>query len=160
MSLIYGKARQVNGDSVSVENMRDDSIFEIKCDVMLKCVGWSDPGRIVQEIFPKFESRNFVFLNQSPRIVFVCDPRYRHEDQVGAGEYSDVLDTIPVGGAYSVPILSRIAATSQIYSLDAPLHAFDAMLEIIPSSDRPLCSWSEVKFQFPQAKEINEIVVR
>ena len=158
VSLVYGKARQVNGDSVSVENMRDDSIYEVKCDVLLKCVGWSDPGRIVQEIFPKFKSRNFVFLNQSPRIVFVCDPRYRHEDQVGAGEYSDVLDTIPVGGTYSVPILSRIAATLQVYSLGAPLHAFDAMLESIPSSDRPLCSWTEAKFQFPHAKEISEVV--
>jgi len=124
----------------------------------LKCVGWNDPGNIVRKIFPQFESRNFVFLNQSPRIVFVCDPRYRHENQVGVGKYSDVLDTVPLGGTYSVPILSRIAATFQVYSLGAPLHAFDAMLESIPSSDQPLCSWTEAKFQYPKAKEISEVI--
>jgi len=158
VSLIHGNVRQVSGNYLSVECMRDGSILDISCDVLLKCVGWNDPGNIVRKIFPQFESRNFVFLNQSPRIVFVCDPRYRHENQVGVGKYSDVLDTVPLGGTYSVPILSRIAATLQVYSLGAPFHAFDAMLESIPSSNQPMCSWTEAKFQYPKAKEISEVI--
>lgn len=55
VSLVYGKARKLNQISVFVENMRDNSIGEIKCEVMLKCDGWSYPGRIVQEIYPKFK---------------------------------------------------------------------------------------------------------
>jgi hypothetical protein len=158
VTLIYGNVAQINRNSVSVQNLKDFSHSEVECDVVLKCIGWKDPGSIVKKIFPKFESRNFVFLNKSPRIVFTCDPRYRHDNQVGVGNYSDVLDTVPVGGTYSVPILSRIAATLQAYSLGTPLNAFDAMLDSIPSSNQPLCSWIEAKFQYPKAKEISEVV--
>ena len=136
ISLVYGVVRYVNEDSVSVKHMLEKGrCLEIPCNVFLKCVGWKDPGSIVRKIFPLFKSRNFVFLNGSPRVVYVCDPRYRHSDQIDAGKYSDVLDTIPVGGTYSVPILSRIAATLQLYSLGVPLHSFDTMLERIPPSD-------------------------
>ena len=45
-----------------------------------------------------------------------------------------------------------------MYSLGTPLHAFDAMLDNIPSSNQPLCSWIEAKFQFSKAKEISEVV--
>ena len=83
VTLIYGNVNQINRNSVSVQNSKDFSVSEVECDVVLKCVRWKDPGSIVRNIFPKFESRNFVFLNKSPRIVFTCDPRYRHDDQVG-----------------------------------------------------------------------------
>ena len=167
VSLVYGTVHHVHKDSISVKHMlaegkgNSDSksiSSEIPCDVLLKCVGWEDPGSIVRKIYPQFEYRNFVFLNKSPRVVYVCDPRYRHENQVGAGNYADVLDTVPVGGTYSVPILSRIAATLQLYSLGVPLQSFDTMLESIPTSDQPLCSWIEAKFQYPKAKEISEVV--
>lgn len=158
VSLIYGEIDQVNSDSLCVRNYRNDNISEIKCDVLVKCLGWNDPGSFVKKIFPKFKSRNFIFLNKSPRLVFVCDPKYRHSDEVGGNKYSDVLDTAPIGGTYSVPILSRIAATLQIYSLGTPLRAFDEMIEGIPSSDQPTCSWSESKFQYPKAKELSEVI--
>ncbi len=166
VSLVHGSVRHVHDASVSVEqrlekaggNLLRSKCSEIPCDVFLKCIGWKDPGSIVRTIFPQFKSRNFVFLNESPRVVYVCDPRYRHSNQIDSGRYLDVLDTVPIGGTYSVPILSRIAATLQLYSLGAPLHSFDTMLESIPPSNQPLCSWIEAKFQYPKAKEISEVI--
>ncbi len=35
---------------------------------------------------------------------------------------------------------------------------FDSILESIPSTDHPLCSWSEAKFQYPKAREISEVI--
>jgi hypothetical protein len=134
VTLIYGNVTQINRNSVSVQNSKDFSFSKVECDAVLKCIGWKNPGSIVKKIFPRFESQNFIFLNKSPRIVFTCDPRYRHDDQVGVGDYSDVLDTVPVGGTYSVLILSRIAATLQAYSVGTLLNAFGAILDSIPSS--------------------------
>lgn len=117
VTLVHGNIKSINHTSVTYESIPDKSIFETECDVFLKCVGWKDPGIIVKKIFPGFKSRNFIFLNESPRIVFVSDPKYRHDHEVGKGDYSDILKTIPIGGTYSVPNLARIGATLQMYCL-------------------------------------------
>eukprot|EP00956_Cyclotella_meneghiniana_P040436 scaffold195333_cov66-Cyclotella_meneghiniana.AAC.2 len=158
IELICGNVCQVSANAVTIQRSDSGVTQRIPCDVLLKCVGWRDPGSIVRDIYPSFRTRNFVFLNESPRIVFICDPRYRHDHQVGQGSYEDVLDTVPIGGTYSVPILARIAATLQLYCLGNPLVVFDSVLESIPPSDMPLCSWTEAKFQYPKAKEISEII--
>lgn len=47
----------------------------LPCGVFLKCVGWEMPD--VKAIMPSFASRHFIFINESPNIVFVCDPHYQ-----------------------------------------------------------------------------------
>ncbi len=127
VTLIHGYVKRLNQTSVSYESIPDKSITKTECDVFLKCVGWKDPGRIVKKIFPDFNSRNFIFLNESPRIVFVSDPRYRHDHEVGKGDYSDILKTVPIGGTYSVPNLARIGATLQMYCLGKSFSDLDFM---------------------------------
>lgn len=157
VTLIHGNVMNISGNAVKIDKRDLTGVVEVECEVLLKCVGWKDPGRMVKNIYPDFKSRNFIFLDQSPRLAFICDPRFRHEDQK-SGKYSDVLDTVPIGGTYSVPITSRVAAMLQIYSLGNPLHVFDSILESIPTSKHVTCSWSETKFQYPKSKEISDII--
>ena len=86
--LVHGVVHHVHKDSVLVKYMQEEGesnsnsksiSLEIPCEVFLKCVGWKDPGNIVQKIYPQFESQNFVFLNKSPRVAYICDPRYQHK---------------------------------------------------------------------------------
>jgi thioredoxin reductase len=138
--------------------------IEMDCDVLLKCIGWKDPGRNLKALFPQFTQRNFIFLNKSPRIVFVCDPHYSYPSNNKSPSqekqgYEALLETVPIGGTFSVLILARICAWLQIYQLGNPLDIFEKMMKTLPASEHPTCSWGEQQFSYPTSKECSDMVL-
>jgi hypothetical protein len=86
--------------------------IEMDCNCLLECIGWKDPGRrVLTALFPQFTHRNFIFLNKSPQIVFVCDPHYSYPSNVKLPSqerqhYKALWETVPIGGTFSILILA------------------------------------------------------
>lgn len=146
----------------AVVNQKVGGTKEIECDVLLKCIGWMEPGRMFKKFYPQFTHRNFVFLNSSPRIMFVCDPHYSYGTTKSAAElkdeYAAILDTVPIGGTFSVLILARVMAWLHMYVLGNDVTRFNKMLTTLPASSHPTCTWSEQQFSFPTNKECSDMI--
>jgi hypothetical protein len=171
VTLVRGEIKAVQEHSLVVHRHNigplspGENVIEMDCDVLLKCIGWKDPGRVLKALFPQFTQRNFIFLNKSPRIVFVCDPHYSYpsNDKSPSQEtqryYEALLETVPIGGTFSVLILARICAWLQIYQLGNPMDIFEKIMKTLPTSEHPTCSWGEQQFSFPTSKECSEMIL-
>jgi hypothetical protein len=94
----------------------------------------------------------------------VCDPHYSYpsNDKSPSREkqgYEALLETVPIGSTFSVLILARICAWLQIYLLGNPLEIFEKMMETLPASEHPTCSWGELQFPYPTSKECSHIIL-
>jgi non-ribosomal peptide synthetase component F/thioredoxin reductase/carbonic anhydrase/acetyltransferase-like protein (isoleucine patch superfamily) len=169
VTLVRGEIKAVQEHSLVVHRHNigplspGENVIEMDCDVLLKCIGWKDPGRGLKALFPQFTQRNFIFLNKSPRIVFVCDPHYSYPSNSAPSQekqgYEALLETVPIGGTFSVLILARICAWLQIYMLGNPLDIFEKMMKTLPASEHPTCSWGEQQFSYPTSKECSDMVL-
>jgi non-ribosomal peptide synthetase component F/thioredoxin reductase/carbonic anhydrase/acetyltransferase-like protein (isoleucine patch superfamily) len=170
ITLVRGEIKAMQEHSLIVHRHTSGPLsaangIEMDCDVLLKCIGWKDPGRVLKALFPQFTQRDFIFLNKSPRIVFVCDPHYSYpsNDKSPSQEtqryYEALLETVPIGGTFSVLILARICAWLQIYQLGNPMDIFEKIMKTLPTSEHPTCSWGEQQFSFPTSKECSEMIL-
>ena len=159
VTLVRGEIMQMREHSAVIEK-KIGGTSEIECDVLLKCIGWKQP--LLKTFFPQFTHRNFVFLNGSPRVMFVCDPRYSRgttkiESEI-KDEYATILDTVPIGGTFSVLVLARVMAWLHMYVLGNDVMMFNKMLTTMPSSTHPTCTWGEQQFSFPTNKECSDLI--
>mmetsp|Transcript_26085 Transcript_26085/g.45416 ORF Transcript_26085/g.45416 Transcript_26085/m.45416 type:complete len:699 (-) Transcript_26085:119-2215(-) len=162
VTLVRGEICEMKKNS-AVVNKNVGGTTEIKCDVFIKCIGWMEPGHMLKKFYPNFTHRNFVFLNSSPRIMFVCDPHYSYGTTMSDSEikdrYAAILDTVPIGGTFSVLILARVMAWLHMYNLGNDVTRFNKMLTTLPpASSHPTCTWDEQKFSFPSNKELSDMI--
>jgi len=161
VTLVRGEIKEMKEHSALVKKKTGENI-EINCDVLIKCIGWMEPGRMFKKFYPNFTHRNFVFLNSSPRIMFVCDPHYSYGttklDSEIKDQYKAILDTVPIGGTFSVLILARVMAWLHMYNLGNDISRFNKMLTTLPPSIHPTCTWDEQKFSFPTNKELSDMI--
>jgi len=161
VTLVRGEIQEMKEKSALIKK-KTGGTAEIKCDVLLKCIGWKEPGRMFKKFFPNFTHRNFVFLNSSPRIMFVCDPHYSYgtklDESEVAEQYAALLETVPPGATNSVLLFSRYMAWLHMYSLGNDVTRFNKMLVTLPPSSHPTCTWNEMKFSFPTNKELSDMI--